>query len=443
MPRPAHRRALFGVGAALVLTLGLAACGSDSGYQAATAGACDGKLGRRQTLTVWSAAASRAEQGVMNRQVATFNSSQSDIQVQLTHIPEREYNARVDAAAAAGSLPDVLEMQSPMVASYAWRGDLQPLYSCLSDDLKANLTPRMISQGSWRDTLYGVGGEDTGLALYARRSVLSAQKLRIPAGPEDAWTVEELGAALTSLRKAGYPNPLQLEKGDTRSDWVTFSGAPIVWSAGGDLIDRDGLRSAQGQLNAKPVVTALKTLQSWTKAGLINPDPDAFTQGRAALAWGAQDRFADYAASFNDLLVLPLPDWGNGTRTSTGSWQWGISTTADDGDAAWLLVNFLLADDQVIETTRANGAVPATRSALDRSPQLGPGQPQALFARQLQDPDVGVARPGTPAYPVISASFTTAMREITEGADVQGVLDKAVSAIDADIARHDGYTPPD
>jgi multiple sugar transport system substrate-binding protein len=106
-------------------------------------------------------------------------------------------------------------------------------------------------------------------------------------------------------------------------------------------------------------------------------------------------------------------------------------------------VKFLLADDQVIETTRANGAVPATRSALDRSPQLGPGQPQALFARQLQDPDVGVARPGTPAYPVISASFTTAMREITEGADVQGALDKAVSAIDADIARHDGYTPPD
>jgi hypothetical protein len=44
---------------------------------------------------------------------------------------------------------------------------------------------------------------------------------------------------------------------------------------------------------------------------------------------------------------------------------------------------------------------------------------------------------------VISASFTTAMREITEGADVQGALDKAVSAIDADIARHDGYTPPD
>src|SRR3712207_8509582 len=72
--------------------------------------------------------------------------------------------------------PDVLEVQSPMVAGYAWRGSLQPLYSCLSDDLKANLTPRMISQGSWRDRLYGVGSEDAGLRSEEHTSELQSRQ---------------------------------------------------------------------------------------------------------------------------------------------------------------------------------------------------------------------------------------------------------------------------
>jgi multiple sugar transport system substrate-binding protein len=92
-----------------------------------------------------------------------------------------------------------------------------------------------------------------------------------------------------------------------------------------------------------------------------------------------------------------------------------------------------------VELTRTNGGIPATRSALDRSPQLAPGQPQQAFVRQLRDPEVALARPSTPAYPVISGAFAQVVTAVTGGKDVKAPLKRAAAAIDADIAAHDGY----
>ncbi|MBE0689381.1 MAG: ABC transporter substrate-binding protein, partial [Anaerolineae bacterium] len=66
------------------------------------------------------------------------------------------------------------------------------------------------------------------------------------------------------------------------------------------------------------------------------------------------------------------------------------------------------------------------------------GGPLNIFVQQLQG-GVAVARPQTPAYPVITREFATAVSEISSGADVQTALDTAVDAIDADIAANDGY----
>ena len=48
-------------------------------------------------------------------------------------------------------------------------------------------------------------------------------------------------------------------------------------------------------------------------------------------------------------------------------------------------------------------------------------------------------RPEIPAYPVITSSFEKAMNDILDGGDVQDSLDKAVDAIERNIADNNGY----
>jgi multiple sugar transport system substrate-binding protein len=58
----------------------------------------------------------------------------------------------------------------------------------------------------------------------------------------------------------------------------------------------------------------------------------------------------------------------------------------------------------------------------------------------LQD---GIARPRpqTPAYPVISLAFGTALARISQGENVRQALDGAVRHIDANLAANRYYRP--
>jgi multiple sugar transport system substrate-binding protein len=445
LPRlPARRRSALGLPAILAIALLAAGCGGASGGGEATA-ACDGRIDGRQTLTVWARAGSAGERTVLDSQVATFNQrSESNVQVRVVHVPPAEYLAKVEAASAKGELPDVVELDGALLPRFAWKGDLRPLFGCLNDDLKANLLPRITEQGTYDGTLYGVGADDAGLAMYARRSVLEGNGLRVPSGFEDAWTSEETTAALTKLKSAGFDKPLELRRGDTRAEWWDLAYAPIVYSAGGDLLDRGSAASAQGFLNDPAVVKAMTQLQSWFSKGLVQQPraSDAFVRGDAAIAYAGQAQYAAYRQAFGaDLVVLAPPDWGNGTRSGMGTSPWSITKAAGDGDAAWQFINFQLADDQVLETTATNGALPATRSALAKSPQFADGQPMSFFLRELQDPEVAVARPQTPAYPALDTAFQQAVTDIAAGKDPKAALDAAVGAIDADIKANDGYKP--
>ncbi len=78
---------------------------------------------------------------------------------------------------------------------------------------------------------------------------------------------------------------------------------------------------------------------------------------------------------------------------------------------------------------------------MERSKLYGPGGPLRLFADQLLN-GYGVARPRTPAYPVITSAFQQAFEDIRNGAGVKPSLDKAVAAIDRDIQDNDGYRAP-
>jgi multiple sugar transport system substrate-binding protein len=392
-------------------------------------------------LTVWAHAGRESERTTLEAQLRRFEARNPGVRVRLTFIPEGSYNGQVQAAALAGHLPDLLELDGPYLYSYAWQGRLRALDERLPEAVRDDLLPSLISQGTWRGRLYGVGVFDSGLGLWADRRALARAGVRIPSGPEDAWDGEEFRTVLDRL--AGHsPDGRVLDlKLNYTDEWFTYAFSPLIQSAGADLVHRENRAGASGALDAPAAVRAMGEIQHWIESGYVDPNLDdaAFVQGRVPLAWGGHWNYPAYREALGgDLLLLPLPRLGPRLVTGQGSWQWAITREAGQPELAAALLTFLLQPEQVLEMSRANGAVPAMRRAVAESDDYGPGGPLHLFVRQLEE-GFAVPRPRTPAYPVITAAFARAFRDIRHGAPVQETLARAARHIDREMAANHFY----
>lgn len=392
-------------------------------------------------IEVWHHGGQAAEKRTLEEQVARFHAAQDEVRVALEFLPEREYDAQVQSAALAGDLPDLLEFDGPLLANYAWQGHLQPIEDLLSEELREDLLPSIVAQGTWDGSLYAVGTFDSGLALYVRPSVLAKVGVPVPATVADAWTIEEFEQALAALAAADEDGAVLDLKLNYPGEWLTYAFSPVLQSAGADLVRRTQPPSAGGVLDGPSAVEALTRVQTWFEKGYVDPNVDdaAFLAGRVPISWVGHWEFPRYRAAFGeDLALVPLPDFGAGMRTGMGSWVWGVPKDARHPGAVARFLAFLLRPDEVLAMAAANGAVPATRTAVGRSPSYGEGGRLRLFFEQIQGGHA-TPRPRTPAYPAITFAFQRAFRDVRDGKDVQEALTAAAAAIDRDIEDNRGY----
>jgi multiple sugar transport system substrate-binding protein len=420
------RRGLAGAAAVLAL---LTACGPPGT--------------RDVQLTVWAHSGQPGERAALTRAVATFERAHPHVDVALRVVPEGDYGDVVQTAIVADELPDVLDLDGPRVASYASQQALRPLDDLLPRALVDDLLASVRTQGTWRDRLWALGTFDSGLVLYADRRALRAAGVRVPTGLADPWTSAELSDALRRLAARDPDGKvLDLRVVYGAGEWMTFGFAPLVYSAGGTLLDPAG--RAEGAMDGPAAVRALTLLGAWAR--YVDPDPrsDAFVQRRVPLSWVGHWTYPEYRKALgSDLVVLPLPDLGNGTKSAQGSWAWGVSARSRHPREAAQLLAWFASDDNVLAMTASNGAVPGTESALARSPAHQAGQPLALFAEQLERTCgsgpvtrscVAVPRPVTPVYPLLTTAFAQAVREVIGGADPATALRSAAATVERALA---------
>lgn len=404
-----------------------------------------GGLGLAQTpadVTVWFHSGKGPERDTLNAQVRDFNAAQSRYRVLAEQLPEGTYNDQVQAAALAGGLPCLLDFDGPYIYNYVWSGFLRPLDEFVTAGLRADFLPSIIAQGTYAGRLYSLGTFDSGLAIYGNRQYLRQAGVRIPRSIGDAWSLaefEEALARLTALPQVEYALDLKFNYGE--GEWFTYGFSPILQSFGGDLIDRTDYQSARPLLNPASI-EAMTRFQSWFENGWSTTSPPGdgdFAERRvAALSWVGHWVYNDYAEALgDDLVLIPMPDFGRGPKTGMGSWNWGITTSCGNPEGAWAFLSYLIEPDQILRMTDANGAVPARLSAIERSRLYGSDGPLNLFVEQLRE--IAVPRPQTPAYPVITQVFAKAVADIANGADVGRSLEQAARAIDRDIEDNRGY----
>ena len=400
------------------------------------------------TVKVWFHSGKGEERDVLNAQVEDFNAMQNEIVIEAVQLPEGSYNDQVNAAALAGDLPCLLDFDGPFLYNYAWSGYLRPLDEFVPAELKADFLPSIIDQGTYGGHLYSLGTFDSGLAIWGNKAYLEKAGVRIPTGIEDAWDMDEFMDALEKLQaldETEYAIDFKFNYG--AGEWFTYGFSPIVQSFGGDLIDRTTYQSADGVLNGPEAVQAMEWFQSLFDKGyaISSPagDDDFYGKKIAALSWVGHWMWTPHKEGLgDDLVLLPMPKLGDKAVTGMGSWNWGITSSCEQPEAAWKFLEYLVDPDQILRMTNANGAVPARKSAIAKSELYGEGGPLNIFVQQLEG-GVAVPRPVTPAYPVITSSFAEAVDNIVAGADVQTELDKAVEKIDQDIQDNQGYPVPE
>lgn len=440
-----HRRT--GLTALALLPLAaLAACGGGGAAGDTSAEEGSGK----GTISVWAHQGQASETAALQNAVKTFNSSQSDVKAELKLIPENDYTKTITATDPA-ELPDVLEFDGPTMANFVYNGKLAPIDDHVSAKTLGNVTDAVKAQGEIDGKHYGLGMFDAGLGMYANKKLLDAAGVKYPTRVDDAWTAEEFGKALEALKAEDSDGKVLdiSEQYGLATEWGTFGFSPILWSSGGALL-KDG--KAEGALDSPKAVAAMKTFQSWKTYVDPNTDGNAFAKGKVALSWVGHWMYPAYSEALgDDLVVLPLPDFGNGPKTGQGSWAWGIGAGSKNGKAAGTFLDYLLNDTNVGAMTKANGAVPATRTALAKSELYKEGGPLQLFADQLARPCgdsdidascVAVTRPVTAGYPTVTAKFNTALNSVYGGADPEEALRKAARAIDRDFTDNAGYEIP-
>lgn len=398
-------------------------------------------------ITVWFHAGQGSERDAFNTQVNLFNDSQSDIVVNAVQLPDASYNDQVNAAALAGDLPDLLDFDGPFIANYVWSGFLQPLDEGLVDQaIIDDLLPSIVNQGTYPgdDKLYSIGVFDSGLGLWGNKTLLEKAGARIPAGVDDAWSLEEFEQILTdlaALEEVEWPLDLKLNYG--RGEWYTYGFSPILQSLGGDLIDRDQW-NARDALTNDGAVRAMEIVQGWINDDWVVPasagDTKFYGDKTVGVSLVGMWMWQPHNEGLgDDLLLLPMPKFGDRHATGMGSWNWGITSGSDNPEAAATFLEFLLQPEEIIRMTTANGAVPARVSAIAMSDLYADGGPLSLYIDQLEA--IAVPRPFHPGYPTITSAFAEAFDNIVAGGDVNDELAKAARKIDEDIEDNAGYPP--
>ncbi|MCT9113227.1 extracellular solute-binding protein [Streptomyces mirabilis] len=423
--------ASLAVAAATALVAG---CATGSG------GSTSGASGN--TLTLWTHnAGNSAELDVVKKIIKEFNGSQNKYKVKLQAFPQSDYNNSVVAAASARKLPCLLDVDGPNVPNWAWGGYLSPIDVSgsqvpLSDQLASTV-------GRYKDKVYGFGFYDVALTFFARKSVLNKYDIRIPT-TDKPWTKSEFDSALAKLKKSGtFQYPLEMGTGGS-GEWWPYAYSPQLQSFGGDLINRDGYKTASGTLDGKSSVEWATWFRSLVTKGYLSKksgaDPNKdFLGGKSAIQWdGSWNATKNAEKLGDDLAIIPPVDFGHGPKIGGASWQWAMSSTCSNkaGAQAWL--KFSRQTKYFVDYAKATSTIPATDAAAKQVADYQPGgkfNVLVQFARKYAE-----VRPVTPAYPYISTEFQKAAQDILAGADPKNALGQAAKDIDNNLKTNNYYS---
>ena len=163
--------------------------------------------------------------------------------------------------------------------------------------------------------------------------------------------------------------------------------APIVWSAGTEILSEDG-KTAEGYLNSPEAVEALTYYQKFATDGLMNLQalPNEFEEGKAAMYLVGSWEFATLESNYPDfeygVTYYPANAKTKEVVSPSGDWCWGVTSGSEDEEAAAELVKFLTNEDSVKEFSKVSGK-PGSRTSVIESTEEYNTLPKSVLKDQV------------------------------------------------------------
>lgn len=431
--------------AAAAMSACMAGCGSggSSGGAAGTettvsnaAGEATGEISDGvKEITMWYQE-NKSMIPAFEQRVADFNKEyEGTYHLSIEFIPRGSsyaYEDKVNSAAAAGILPDLLSLDGPNVSNYAANGIIIPITSFISDESREDMLPSTILQNTYQNDMYAVSFNEAVSLFFYNKDVFEEHGFRIPESMDDAYTLDEL---YEMAKEAATPEMAGIKIIMNKGEGLIYGLSPLFDSAGAPLISDDGTK-AEGYINSDKAVEVASVLQSFfnDKLANIDPTPTEFQDGKAAMWIAGNTGQIPQFSDFPDLHwgATYLPKTGEHVVSNCGSWTLGISKDCKDTEAAYAALEFMTNSDSTRLYGEVGGYPPARKSAYENNAQWDE-YPYNIAKEQLFE--AAVPRPKTPVYTVLTSKYAEAMLDIFTGSDPKESLDAVAAFVDDEYAR--------
>lgn len=390
------------------------------------------------SIKVW--VSSGAEDDTYREMFAKME-TELNLEIKDEYYPKDELDSKMQVAPVVGDAPDMLIADYLQIPSYYESGMIEQLDSYMPSDLKDDLLQSIVNESTYDGHLVSVAQFDAGMALWANKSMLEAAGVRIPVSYKDAWDKAEFEDALAKLKESGVEYPIYIRQNKPSSLYFTFM--PVLASFGGDYVNRDTMLTA-GVLDSEETIAAYSYITWLEELGYLNGACDYedafFGRKESALALLGHWKYTDHVTNLgDDAILIPVPDFGHGVFTCSGSTVWSMTTAATENgtaDAVWSVMEAGLQPEYINQITDFNGAIPSRKTVLDSKDELKEGGRLYLYREQLEA-GISVLRPLTPAHMTIYSAMESATSDIIGGADAAEALKSASESIDEIIIENE------
>jgi multiple sugar transport system substrate-binding protein len=406
------------------------------GLAAGAAMALAGCAGTGQTTLTFSGSAVGREADVIRRQLDGFARAHPSIKVALRATPDaadQRHQLYVQWLNARVSDPDVLQLDvvwTPEFAAAGWIANLDRF-----DPPVDRFFAAAIAADRWHGSLYALPWfVDVGM-LYRRTDL-------VPRPPRDLADLSRL--ARQAQNDHGVPFGLVWQ--GARYEGLTTVFLEHLGAFGGAILDEAG-RVVVDSAAAEQALTYMR--DAIYVDGVVPPavltwqeeqTRFAFQTGQAVFmrnwpyAYGLlQDRTQSSVAGQFAVSAMPAAAGGSSTATLGGS-ALAVNAYSDQPDAAFLLIDYLLQPEQMIERSRIAGQYPSrpalyTTRALADALSFPPGDALNIIER-------AVPRPVTPVYSELSEILQISLhRALTRQQPPREALQAAATAMRALLVK--------
>lgn len=319
--------------------------------------------------------------------IGDFQEDYPDVSIKVERIPWEDWQAKVTAAIAAGSPPDVLIMGSWLGRVWAEYGVIEPIDEHLTEDDINDFFESDLSAGIIDGKHYVWPWFNQGATLMVNKDIADNRGVTLPANKEGDWTAPEF---LQAAQKMTFDSSGS-GKVDTYGFAVFGIEPAIHWqqigwfgSFGADFFNEAGDKIVLNSPEGKNALNFLLDLQDKHKvtppggAGLAVSDlSEMFLQSRLAITYGQADFERQLRLAFTqgkidktfaiETLQYPHAEYVDSSVTRIGPTGAYVFKQRRGGaerlEAAMAFARLLTGKEEQIERAKLGASLPTRKSA--------------------------------------------------------------------------------